>query len=145
MKLLLTALMLSIITGTAFSQSLLNRVQSAAASQGITTPSAASLPSISNITSAKDAIMSKLTPALALTTAQKPAVSTDVTDFLKQKATILPLLSTNKTAYASKLSTIQGSLSDKLKTTLTPAQYTKFVALKPQAPSTTNVLSSLFF
>jgi hypothetical protein len=123
---------------------MLDKVKSAASSQGVTvtTPN---LPSISNIGGAKDAIMAKLVPSLALTPVEKPKVATDVTGFLKDKAAILPLLNTDPTAYASKFSALQGGLFGKLKTVLTVAQYAKLLGLKPQAPSATNVLSSLFF
>ncbi|MDN5288317.1 MAG: hypothetical protein JWR38_4591 [Mucilaginibacter sp.] len=142
MKTLLTALILGITSSVAFSQGILKKVQSAVSSKNIST---SSLPSLNNIGGAKDAIMGKLTPALGLTTAQKPAVSTDVTDFLKNKANIMPLANTDKTAYASKSAGLLGGLSGKLKTVLTAAQYSKFLGLKPSAPSASNVLSSLFF
>jgi prophage DNA circulation protein len=145
MKLIATALLLILATSVASAQSLLNRAQSAASSQGVTAPSVSSLPSLSNITGAKDAIMGKLTPALGLTAAEKPAVSTDITGFLKDKAAILPLLNTDKPAYETKLSGLQSGLFGKLKTALTAAQYAKLLGLKPAAPSATNVLSSLFF
>jgi len=142
MKTLLIALILSITSSVAFSQGILKKVQSAASSNNVST---SSLPSLSNISSIKDAIMAKLTPSLGLTAAQKPAVSTDVTDYLKSKAGIMPLANTDKTAYASKSSSLISGLSGKLKTALTAAQYAKFLGLKPSAPSAGNVLSSLFF
>ncbi|WPU92410.1 hypothetical protein SNE25_24085 [Mucilaginibacter sabulilitoris] len=142
MKILLVALALSITTSAAFSQGILKKVQSAAASKNVST---SSLPSLSNISGVKDAIMAKLTPALGLTAVQKPAVSTDVTDYLKSKASIMPLANTDKTAYASKSSSLISGLSGKLKTALTVAQYSKFLGLKPSMPSAGNVLSSLFF
>jgi hypothetical protein len=141
MKTLLTVLILAITSSAAFSQSLLKKVQSAASSN----VSTSSLPSLGNIGSVKDAIMSKLTPSLGLTPAQKPAVSTDVTDYLKSKAGIMPLANTDKTAYASKSTSLISGLSSKLKTVLTAAQFSKFLGLKPSAPSAGNVLSSLFF
>jgi hypothetical protein len=142
MKVLLAALILSFTSSFAFSQGILSKVKSAAASKSIST---SSLPSLNNIGGVKDAIMSKLGPTLGLTPAQKPAVSTDVTDYLKSKANIIPLANTDKTAYASKSSSLISGLSGKLKTALTAAQYAKFLGLKPAAPSATNVLSSLFF
>lgn len=138
MKILFLAVALTIVSSAAFSQGLLKKLQSAA-------PSTSSLPSLSNISSVKDAIMSKLTPSLGLTAVQKPAVSADITDYLKSKAGIMPLANTDKTAYASKSSGLISGLSGKLKTALTVAQYAKFLGLKPAAPSATNVLSSLFF
>ncbi|MEO6524919.1 MAG: hypothetical protein ABIN91_24750 [Mucilaginibacter sp.] len=145
MKLIAAAFLLTVATSVASAQSLLNRAQAAASSQGITAPSVSSLPSLTNITGAKNAIMGKLTPALGLTTAEKPAVSTDVTGFLKDKAAILPLLNTDKAAYATKFTGLQSGLLGKLKTALTAAQYAKLLGLKPAAPSATNVLSTLFF
>jgi hypothetical protein len=145
MKLFAVSLLFMLASSTAFSQSLLDRAQSAATSQGISVPSVSSLPPLTNITGAKDAIISKLTPVLGLTAAEKPAVSTDITGFLKDKASILPLLNTDKVAYATKFAGLQGGLFNKLKTALTVAQYSKLLGLKPSAPSATNVLSSLFF
>ena len=142
MKTLLTALILSITTSVAFSQGILKKVQSAVSSKNVST---SSLPSLSNLGGVKDAIMSKLTPSLGLTATQKPAVSTDVTDFLKSKASIMPLANTDKPAYTSKSASLLSGLSGKLKTVLTAAQYSKFLGLKPSAPSATNALSSLFF
>lgn len=142
MKLFSVTLLFCLATSFAFSQSLLDRAQSAASSQGVSAPA---LPSLINIGSAKDAIMSKLTPALALTTAEKPSVSADITGFLKDKASILPLATTDKAAYSSKFSTLQGGLMGKLKTALTAVQYAKLLGLKPPAPSVTNALSNLFY
>lgn len=142
MKILFLAIALTVTGSAAFSQSLLKKAESIASSNKVST---ASLPSLSNIGSVKDAIMSKLTPALGLTAVQKPAVSTDITDYLKNKASIMPLADTNKPAYASKSSGLISGLAGKLKTALTAAQYAKFLGLKPKAPSATNVLSSLFF
>jgi hypothetical protein len=142
MKTLLMTLIFGITTSVAFSQGFLKKVQSAAASKNIST---SSLPSLSNIGGVKDAIMSKLSPKLGLTAAQKPAVSTDVTDYLKSKAEIMPLANTDKPAYASKSSSLVSGLAGKLKTVLTAAQFSKFLGLKPSAPSAGNVLSSLFF
>jgi hypothetical protein len=144
MKLFFAALLLSMTTGMAFSQGMLDKVKSAAVSQGVAVPTP-NLPSISNIAGAKDAIMAKLVPALALTAVEKPKVATDITGFLKDKAAILPLLNTDPTAYTSKFSELQGGLMGKLKTAITVAQYAKLLGLKPQVPSAGNVLSSLFF
>jgi hypothetical protein len=142
MKLHAVTLILSLATGAAFSQSLLNRAQSAATSPSVSAPA---LPSLSNITGAKDAIMGKLSPALNLTPAQKPIVSTNITGFLKDKAAIQPLATTDKAAYTSKFSALQGGTFSKLKTALTAAQYAKLLGLKPAVPSATNVLSNLFY
>ncbi|WP_448700541.1 hypothetical protein ACFGVR_01130 [Mucilaginibacter sp. AW1-3] len=142
MKSFFTVLILSIIASTGFSQDVLNKVKSAAASQGVSAPS---LPSLHDIPGAANAIMGQLGPALALTAAQKPTISNIVTGFLKQKAGILSLASTNKTAYDSKFSALQSSAFSKIKTALTVAQYTKFLNLKPSAPSASNVLSNLFY
>jgi hypothetical protein len=142
MKKLVLALTLTVASSATFSQSFLKKAQSAVSSNKIST---ASLPSLSNIGSVKDAIMGKLTPALALTAVQKPSVSSTITDYLKSKADIMPLANTDKTAYASKSSSLISGLTGKLKTILTVAQYSKFLGLKPKAPSASNVLSSLFF
>lgn len=142
MKILFLAIALTVTGSAAFSQSLLKKAESVASSNKVST---ASLPSLGNIGSVKDAIMSKLTPALGLTSVQKPAVSTDISDYLKNKASIMPLADTNKPAYASKSSGLISGLAGKLKTALTAAQYAKFLGLKPKAPSAANVLSSLFF
>ena len=142
MKKTILALTFIIISSAAFSQSLLSKATSAVSS-GVT--SASSLPSLGNIGSVKDAIMGKLTPALGLTAVEKPVVSADITDYLKSKANIMPLANTDKAAYATKSASLISGLSGKLKTALTVAQYSKFLGLKPSAPSAANVLSTLFF
>jgi hypothetical protein len=142
MKKTILALTLTIISSVAFSQSFLNKAASAVSS-GVTSTS--SLPSLGNIGSVKEAIMGKLTPALGLTAAEKPVVSTDITDYLKSKASIMPLANTDKAEYATKSASLVSGLSGKLKTALTVAQYSKFLGLKPSAPSAANVLSTLFF
>jgi len=142
MKVLFLALAIAFTSSVAFSQDFLKKAQSITASKNIST---SSLPSLSNIGSVKDAIMGKLTPALALTAIQKPSVSSVITNYLKSKAEVMPFANTDKTAYASKSSSLISGLGGKLKTILTAAQYAKFLGLKPKAPSAGNVLSSLFF
>jgi hypothetical protein len=142
MKALFLAAALTITSSVAFSQDFLKKAQAVAASQNIST---SSLPSLGNISGVKDAIMGKLTPALGLTVLEKPSVASTITDYLKSKASIMPLVNTDKTAYASKSSSLISGLSGKLKTILTVAQYSKFLGLKPKAPSAGNVLSSLFY
>lgn len=98
-----------------------------------------------DVNSLSSGIMSKLSSSLALTSAQKPKVLETVTNFLKQKSNILSLIKTDKTQYASKLSALTSSLQSKLKTVLTADQFTKFLNLKPQTNTTSNVLSQLFY
>ena len=155
------ALILCFTTGLAFSQSMLNKITSAASNVATSASTAAtttatstaassglslsSLPSLSNVTQAKTGIMSKLTSALALTQAQKPTVTSAIGSFLQQKAAIMPTVSTAPATYSSKFSALQSGLFTKLKTALTAAQFSSLLGLKPAAPSATNVLSSLFF
>lgn len=98
-----------------------------------------------DVNSLSSGIMSKLTSGLALTNIQKPEVLKMVTSFLQQKSSILSLASTDKTKYASKLSGLTSDLKSKLKRVLTTAQFTKFLSLKPQTNTATNVLSQLFY
>jgi hypothetical protein len=131
--LILSALVLG-LNFASNAQSLLSKVGSAAAAS--TGFDAGSLTS---------GILGKLTPALSLTPAQKPTVTTIVKDFLVQKATIMATQKTDPTAYKSKFSSLFSGLKSKLGTALTVAQLTKFTALKPAAPSASNVLSQLFY
>jgi len=143
MKLLIAAFVFSITTGMAFSQSMLDKVKASVSSKTVSSPSM--VPSLGNLSSAGTAIMSKLSSSLSLSSQQKPIVSTAVMGFLKQKAGIMPLAGTDKTSYAGKFSALQGGLFNKLKTTLSGSQYTKFLGLKPPTPSAKNALSGLFF
>ncbi|MBT2559957.1 hypothetical protein J7E50_18725 [Pedobacter sp. ISL-68] len=90
-------------------------------------------------------IIGKLTPALSLTPVQKPTVTTIVKDFLVQKATIMATQKTDPAAYQNKFGKLFSGLKSKLGTALTVAQLAKFTALKPAAPSASNVLSQLFY
>lgn len=98
-----------------------------------------------DVNSLSSGVMSKLTSALALTSAQKPKVLEAVTNFFQQKSSILDLAKTNKTEYASKLGGLTTGLQSKLKTVLTVAQFSKFLNLKPQTNTPTNVMSQLFY
>lgn len=90
-------------------------------------------------------VLAKLTPALNLTAIQKPQVLAAVTSFAKEKSGILSLAKTDNANYLTKLAGLQGGLFSKLKTTLTAAQYAKFLGLKPTNATATNALSALFF
>ena len=137
MKKIILTLVAAIAVNTVSAQSLLDKAKSSAQT---TQQSATNMLGAS----AKD-IMAKLGPSLALTAIQKPKVLEAVSSFATQKAQILPLLNTDKAAYASKLTGLQNNLFPKLKTILTVAQYSKFLGLKPKAPSATDALSALFF
>ncbi|WP_304066147.1 hypothetical protein [Pedobacter glucosidilyticus] len=137
MKKIIFTLLTTLVVHAASAQSLLNKVKSTAESTQNSTNGILAA-------SAKD-IMAKLGPTLALSAIQKPKVLEAVSSFATQKAQILPLLNTDKAAYASKLTGLQNTLFPKLKSILTVAQYSKFLGLKPKAPSATDALSALFF
>lgn len=137
MKKIILTIVASMALHGASAQSLLDKAKSTAQTSQTTAQSMLGA-------SAKD-IMAKLGPSLALTAIQKPKVLEAVSSFANQKAQILPLLNTDKAAYASKLTGLQNTLFSKLKTILTVAQYSKFLGLKPQAPSAKDALSALFF
>ncbi|WP_026904339.1 hypothetical protein [Pedobacter glucosidilyticus] len=137
MKKIIFTLLTTLVVHAVSAQSLLNKVKSTAESTQNSTNGILAA-------SAKD-IMAKLGPTLALSAIQKPKVLEAVSSFATQKAQILPLLNTDKAAYASKLTGLQNTLFPKLKSILTVAQYSKFLGLKPKAPSATDALSALFF
>jgi len=114
-------------------QGAVNKVSTTAKSAGI------------DVNAATSSIMTKLTSALSLTKVQVPDVQKAVTSFLEQKSSILNLSATDKAKYTAKLNDLTTGLQTKLKTTLTPAQYTKFLSLKPATNTASNPLSQLFY
>jgi hypothetical protein len=136
MKKIFLSLAFVLTINAGFSQTTLQKTQSAVATTNAKTSSLGA--------SAQD-IMTKLTPALSLTAVQKPKVLAAVTSFAKDKSQILSLATSDKAAYASKFANLQGGLFKKLKTTLTAAQYAKFLGLKPSTANTANALTALFF
>ena len=114
-------------------QGAVNKVSTTAKSAGI------------DVNAATSSIMTKLTSALSLTKVQVPDVQKAVTSFLEQKSSILNLSATDKAKYTSKLNDLVSGLQSKLKTSLTPAQYTKFLSLKPATNTASNPLSQLFY
>lgn len=133
----------ALLAGVAFSstaqisasslQNAVNKVTTTAKTAGI---------DVNAITSS---IMAKLTTSLALTKTQTPDVQKAVTSFLEQKSSFLSLSATDKAKYTTKLNEALAGLKTKLKTTLTPAQLTKFASLKPATNSASNVLSPLYY
>lgn len=91
------------------------------------------------------AVNAKLNSALGLNTLQKAKVAASVATFAKEKSSILSLAKTDKTAYTSKLSGLQSTLTSSLKSSLTAAQFTKYLGLKPATADAANVLTSLFY
>lgn len=132
-KLLILATLMLSLNVASNAQSILSKVGSAAAASGL------------DVNSLTSGILGKLTPALSLTPAQKPTVTSIVKDFLVQKATVLATQKTNPTAAQTKIGKLVSGLKSNLGTILTVAQLSKFTALKPAAPSATNVLSQLFY
>ncbi len=118
---------------TASLQNAANKVSTTAKSAGI------------DVNAATSSIMTKLTSALSLTKVQVPDVQKAVTSFLEQKSSILNLSATDKAKYTAKLNNLTSGLLTKLKTSLTPAQYTKFLSLKPATNTASNPLSQLFY
>ena len=114
-------------------QGAVNKVSTTAKSAGI------------DVNAATSSIMTKLTSALSLTKVQVPDVQKAVTSFLEQKSSILNLSATDKAKYTSKLNDLVSGLQSKLKTSLTPAQYIKFLSLKPATNTASNPLSRLFY
>ena len=114
-------------------QGAVNKVSTTAKSAGI------------DVNAATSSIMTKLTSALSLTKVQVPDVQEAVTSFLQQKSSILNLSATDKAKYTAKLNDLVSGLQSKLKTSLTPAQYTKFLSLKPATNTASNPLSQLFY
>jgi Spy/CpxP family protein refolding chaperone len=100
---------------------------------------------LSNIEGNARSITSKLKTALTLTEEQQPKILTAVTNFLEQRSTILPMNNSNPKAYKTKLKSFQNGFNRKLKTILTPEQFTGFQELKPVNNDMTNVLSQLFY
>ncbi|MCF6403978.1 hypothetical protein L3C95_13880 [Chitinophaga filiformis] len=100
---------------------------------------------LSNIEGNAQSITSKLKAALSLTEAQQPKILNTVTNFLQQRASILSLNNSNQKAYDTKLKSFQNGLQRKLKTILTPEQFTGFLELKPVNNDMTNVLSQLYY
>lgn len=136
MKKIFLSLVLALTINASFAQTTLQKAQNT-----VTTTNAKA----SSLGASAADIMTKLTPALSLTAIQKPKVLAAVTSFAKDKSQILSLATSNKAAYASKFGILQGDLFKKLKTTLTVAQYTKFLGLKPSTANTSNALTALFF
>lgn len=100
---------------------------------------------LSNIEGNARSITGKLKTALTLTEEQQPKILSAVTNFLEQRAAILPMNNSNPKAYNTKLKSFQNSFNRKLKTILTPEQFTDFSELKPVNNDATNVLSQLFY
>jgi hypothetical protein len=98
-----------------------------------------------NIEGNANAIVSKLNTALALTDVQKPKLLDGITAFLNQRALILPLANDNPKTYDTKLKSMHNGFYRKVKSILTPDQYTKFMELKPADNDKVNVLSQLFY
>ena len=98
-----------------------------------------------NIEGNVNAIVSKLNTALTLTDVQKTKLPDVLTTFLNQRSLILPLANSNPKTYDTKLKSMHNGFYRKLKSILTPDQYTRFLELKPQDNDTTNVLSQLFY
>ncbi|SDE90401.1 hypothetical protein [Chitinophaga filiformis] len=100
---------------------------------------------LSNIEGNAQSITNKLKAALTLTEAQQPKILSAVTNFLQQRATILSLNNSNPKAYDTKLKSFHNGFQRKLKTILTPEQFTGFQELKPVNNDMTNVLAQLFY
>jgi hypothetical protein len=100
---------------------------------------------ISNIEGNAKSIISKLKNAISLTEEQQPKILDAVMNFLQQRSSILPLNNSNPKVYNTKLKGYQTGLQRKLKSTLTPEQFTGFLELKPVNNDMTNVLSQLFY
>jgi hypothetical protein len=100
---------------------------------------------LSNIEGNAQSITNKLKAALTLTEAQQPKILNAVTNFLQQRATILPMNNSNPKVYDTKLKSFHNGLQRKLKTILTPEQFTGFLQMKPVNNDMTNVLSQLFY
>lgn len=139
-KSILFFVLLTFITVSSQAQSILDKVKKTAN----TTSAVASTAGI-DVKAVANNLVSKLTTSLALKPIQKPQVLTTVTSFLQQKSSIINLATTDKAQYVSKLAGLTTGLNTKMKGILTSAQYTKFLDLKPAQPSSTNVLSQLFY
>lgn len=98
-----------------------------------------------NIEGNVNAIVSKLNTALTLTEVQKTKLPDVITAFLNQRSLILPLAGSNAKTYDTKLNSLHNGFYRKLKSILTPDQYTRFLELKPVDNDTINVLSQLFY
>ncbi|MFT4061942.1 MAG: hypothetical protein QM642_06255 [Edaphocola sp.] len=91
-----------------------------------------------------EAIMGKLTPALALKSTQTSGVSAAVSSYLKSKQNIASLKESQPAAYASKSTSSFNDLKTNLGKVLTAEQMTKFMSLKAKNQGSSGVLSSLF-
>jgi hypothetical protein len=88
--------------------------------------------------------MSILKTKLALSDPQGPKITELLTEFLKSKTGILSLAKSNPADYLSKFGGIQNKFFEGLKASLSAAQYTKFLGLKPKASDSENLLNHLF-
>jgi len=132
-KLLILAALVLGINLSSNAQSILSKASSVASSAGL------------DVGSLTSGIMGKLTPSLNLSAAQQPTVTSMIKDFLVQKATALAARKKEPAAATNKVKNLTSGLRSKLATVLTVAQSAKFTALKPTAPSASNVLSQLFY
>jgi len=99
---------------------------------------------INDVAQTTSGLMGILKTKLALSDAQSPKITELLTDFLQSKSGILSLAKTNPADYLSKFGAIQNKLFGGLKTTLSAAQHTKFLGLKPKASDSDNLLNHLF-
>lgn len=100
---------------------------------------------IKDVGATSNGILSLLKTKLALSDSQSPKIGSLLTDFLQSKSGILNLASSKPAEYKSKFSAIQDKLMKGIKAVTTVAQYSKLLGLKPKAPSSSNLLSHLFF
>lgn len=88
-------------------------------------------------------IINELKSKLGLTSSQTPSVTSSVSSYLTGLNKISSLQKTNASAYTSKKSALASTLSSKMKSTLTIAQYAKYLNLA-KSTSSSSALSKLF-
>ncbi len=90
-------------------------------------------------------IMDSITPKLGLTGDQTTKVSGVVNQFLTNKSSYITTAQTKPAEYKTKLEAGQKTLFDGMKAQVTPAQFTKFLSLKPAQADAANSLTQLFY
>jgi len=113
--------------------------------KGKKTPQPLEVLPITDIPGTASAITSFLKPKLAISDAQSPKVIGQISEFLKTKSAFIEQAKSNPTEYIARFNSAQARFQSELRAVLTPAQYSKFLDLKPKSSDSGNLLSHLFF
>ena len=143
-KILISGLALVAFAATTHAQDMMGKLKSEATKQ---VSAAAANPSAivgSKGPEIRDAIMSKLGPALKLTEPQKAKVSSAIDGYLNKKASLAPTAATDKASYTKQSAAAQSGLMSQIKGAISKGQYAQFLKMKPKAGDTSNPLSAIF-